>query len=236
METTAEIAVRPETRVASQRASFFDLEPDAQLAFAAKIATSLQKMGEEQKLYSNISGKKYPKVEFWQTMGNLIGVSTKERRVIKLKKGGYKAEIDIFRIADGKFVGSGSAICTRDERSWSNRDEYAVRSMAITRATGKAFRSAFAWIATLAGYEGTPAEEMPEPDEQKRDNTGKTTIIAAQSTEIYTGTTAQQNEIKDHCIAEKISSTYWPAINDKLMGKPFTKINIGLAIREAMKQ
>ena len=32
--------------------------------------------------------------------------------------------------------------------------------MAQTRTAGKAFRSAFAWIAVLAGYSATPAEEM----------------------------------------------------------------------------
>jgi hypothetical protein len=48
-----------------------------------------------------------------------------------------------------------------DERTWSQRDAYARRSMAITRATGKAFRLGFSWIMTLAGYEPTPWEEMP---------------------------------------------------------------------------
>lgn len=32
--------------------------------------------------------------------------------------------------------------------------------MAITRATGKVCRNAFAWVMALAGYETTPAEEM----------------------------------------------------------------------------
>jgi hypothetical protein len=32
--------------------------------------------------------------------------------------------------------------------------------MAVTRATGKAYRLAFSWIMNLAGYEVTPAEEM----------------------------------------------------------------------------
>jgi len=36
--------------------------------------------------------------------------------------------------------------------------------MAITRATGKAFRLAFSWIVVLAGYEATPAEEIVEAE------------------------------------------------------------------------
>jgi hypothetical protein len=37
--------------------------------------------------------------------------------------------------------------------------------MAQTRATGKACRLAFSWIMSLAGYEPTPAEEIPLSDE-----------------------------------------------------------------------
>jgi hypothetical protein len=37
--------------------------------------------------------------------------------------------------------------------------------MAITRATGKAFRLGFSWIMQLAGYEVVPSEEMPETEE-----------------------------------------------------------------------
>jgi hypothetical protein len=64
-----------------------------------------------------------------------------------------------------------------DEPTWAKRPGYARRSMAVTRATGKAFRLGFSWIMTLAGYEVTPAEEMPQvvehnssekPDEKLR--------------------------------------------------------------------
>jgi hypothetical protein len=48
-----------------------------------------------------------------------------------------------------------------DERNWSHRDDYALRSMAQTRAVAKALRLCLGWIMSLAGYEATPAEEMP---------------------------------------------------------------------------
>ena len=57
----------------------------------------------------------------------------------------------------------------RSERRWNNADEYAVRSMAVTRATGKACRLSFSPIMALAGKATTPAEEMPEePEKPKR--------------------------------------------------------------------
>ena len=52
------------------------------------------------------------------------------------------------------------AICTNKEHGKTNFDEYAVASMAQTRAVGKAFRMKIGWLLKVAGYETTPAEEM----------------------------------------------------------------------------
>jgi hypothetical protein len=49
----------------------------------------------------------------------------------------------------------------RDEKNWRDKPLYALRSMAQTRTAGKAIRSVFAWVAVLAGYSATPADEMP---------------------------------------------------------------------------
>ena len=40
--------------------------------------------------------------------------------------------------------------------------------MAVTRATSRAFRQQYSWIMALAGYEPTPADEMPQGDQPKR--------------------------------------------------------------------
>jgi hypothetical protein len=72
----------------------------------------------------------------------------------------YHAKVEL-RTLNGQTVGIGEAICSSRERNWSARDEYAVLSMAQTRATGKASRLSFSWLLGLAGYDGTPAEEMP---------------------------------------------------------------------------
>jgi len=74
--------------------------------------------------------------------------------------GTYEATVSLIRVNDGAVIGRGSAICGMDEDTWATRPNYARRSMAITRATGKAYRLGFSWIMTLAGYEPTPAEEM----------------------------------------------------------------------------
>jgi hypothetical protein len=74
------------------------------------------------------------------------------------------------RTADGAVVGKAEAMCSRAEATWARREDFALRSMAETRAESRAFRRAIGWIMHMAGYSPTPAEEMgatpvaaPEP-------------------------------------------------------------------------
>ena len=128
---------------------------------ASTIATELASIVESQKLYTVISGKKFVQVEGWTTMGAMLGITPKERQVIVDENGDYEAHVDLIRNSDGVVVGGASSICGTDEKTWASRNRYARRSMAVTRATGKAFRLSYSWIMRLAGYEPTPFEEMP---------------------------------------------------------------------------
>ena len=135
--------------------------PEAVLEQASRIATALAKVINDRQLYSNIQGKKYVRVEGWNTLGALLGILPREVSATLLDDDSYQAVVELIRTSDGMVIGRGSAICSPDEHNWGDRDAYARRSMAITRATGKAFRLGFSWIMTLAGYEPTPWEEMP---------------------------------------------------------------------------
>lgn len=64
------------------------------------------------------------------------------------------------RTASGAVVGKAEAMVSRSEETWNTRDDYALRSMAETRAESRAYRRAIGWIVNLAGYNATPAEEM----------------------------------------------------------------------------
>jgi hypothetical protein len=79
---------------------------------------------------------------------------------------GWKARV-VIKTRQGEIISAGEAMCTRDETNWSNRDDFALLSMAQTRAAGKAFRLSFSWIITLSGYEPTPAEELEEIEAER---------------------------------------------------------------------
>lgn len=141
--------------------NIFDLGPKQMVAQASSMATVLADVIDKQKLYTNIQGKKHVRAEGWATLGSMLGILPKERSVVEQPDGSYEAFVDLVSVRDGRVIGGGSALCSSDESRWRNAERYARRSMAVTRATGKAYRLAFAWVMALAGYEGTPAEEMP---------------------------------------------------------------------------
>lgn len=75
---------------------------------------------------------------------------------------GYSWEATVeARTLDGRTIGSADAMCSREEDKWKDDDDFALRSMAQTRASSKALASVLRFVVTLAGYSGTPAEEMP---------------------------------------------------------------------------
>lgn len=128
-----------------------------------EFATSLKSMIVNNKLFTNIKGKNYVNVEGWQIAGAFLGVFPVVEKVEELqpKPGEYKYRAEVsLRNKEDKTVGYGVAICSNREPGKTRFDEYAVASMAQTRAVGKAFRMNIGWLLKVAGYETTPAEEM----------------------------------------------------------------------------
>ena len=141
---------------------------------ATEIATQLASIIKDRKLFNVIKGREFVRVEGWNTLGAMLGILPREVSVVKLEDGSYEATVELIRTSDGAVVGRASSLCGMDE-IWADRAEYARRSMAVTRATGKAFRLGFSWIMSLAGYEPTPAEEMPsEPEKWEAETKAKT--------------------------------------------------------------
>lgn len=129
---------------------------------ATSMAERLADIINTKQLYTVISQRKYVRVEGWTTLGAMLGILPREVEVAEHDNGDFEATVELIRASDGAVVGRASSIVSSDEKIWSSRPRYARRSMAVTRATGKAYRLGFSWIIALAGYEPTPAEEMPE--------------------------------------------------------------------------
>ena len=130
-----------------------------------KFSNDLKQIIVDNKLYTPVKGKNFVNVEGWQIAGAFVGITPIVTKVENLSDGDcykYRAEVKLVQYGSDTPIGYGVAICTNREANKRNFDEYAVCSMAQTRAISKAYRLAIGYLMKLAGYEATPAEEMQE--------------------------------------------------------------------------
>lgn len=146
--------------------SNYQIDQPAQMVSMAKI---LKHHIVSQNLFTNIQGKNYAHVEGWQFAGGLMGMFPRVSAVENLSTPNevkWKADVEVVNLKTGNIISRGFAICSKKESKKSSFDEYAVLSMAQTRAIGKAYRNVIGWVMKLTGYESTPAEEMTKMGER----------------------------------------------------------------------
>lgn len=132
-----------------------------------QLATELSQLIKEKKLSSNIQGKEFVNVEGWQFCGASLGlmpIITSTQDLSNETAIKYMATCEVRNITTGQLVATGIALCSNAEKTKRYFDEYAILSMAQTRAIGKAYRNLLAWLMKAAGFEATPAEEMDFAD------------------------------------------------------------------------
>lgn len=135
--------------------------PKEMIRRGAEQASAIAELIEKQKLFSVIGGKKYVRVEGWVPIARMNGVIPREVETVENDDGSFVSVVALVKVTDGTEITQASAECGGpSEPMWQDRPKYARRSMAQTRATGKACRLAYSWIQALAGFEPTPAEEM----------------------------------------------------------------------------
>lgn len=149
------------------RVATFNIKPS--LTQTKKLVNELMKYVDDNGLAINIAGKKYLQIEAWQFTGsqlNLTAIVTDIQDItnydVDKPVPKYKSTVEVIHNPTGQLVSRGFALCSKAESKKSGFDEYAVASMAQTRAIGKAYRNILAWLPKLAGYEGTPVDEVTE--------------------------------------------------------------------------
>jgi len=142
------------------------IAPAERVRQATEIANVLAPIIEERELYVAIGDGRHVKAEGWTSLLAMIGIMPREVTNFRdSEDGSYEATVELVHMASGEIVGRASAECGRADdmqgsRCWADQPSNARRSMAATRATGKAARLGFSWIMVLAGFNATPAEEM----------------------------------------------------------------------------
>ena len=148
-----------------------------------KLSTELSQLIKEKGLSSNIQGKQFVNVEGWQFAGASLGLMPIITITTDLSKDDeikYMATCEVRNITSGQLVATGIALCSNKEKTKRFFDEYAILSMAQTRAIGKAYRNLLAWLMKAAGFEATPAEEMDFAKEETPTKKPKVVEVVAE--------------------------------------------------------
>lgn len=129
----------------------------------------------------NMGKGEHVKIEGWTCCGAIMGIGPSTKAVREIVNGagdviGYEAHVAICRAVDGIEIGSAINECRVTEvtkrredgaivKRWVQPDgtanHHAMKSMAQTRAASKALASWCRPVIEMAGYKGTPYEEMP---------------------------------------------------------------------------
>lgn len=137
---------------------------------AVQVAMLLKNIIIQQRLFVEIRGKNFVTIEGWQLAGFLTGMDVvveEPKNISTPNEVKYSAVAKLYK--GDKVVGIGYAVCSSKEALKKGFDEYAILSMVQTRCISKAYRNKIGFIMKLAGFQGTPAEEMQKMGEKAPD-------------------------------------------------------------------
>ena len=146
--------------------------PEIVLEEARRAATALHDVISSKPKPVKYNGEIYLELEDWLTVARFYGLTVRTRSTQYVEYGGargWEAVADVWSIATEQVMSTAEAMCLNDEANWSRKPMFQLRSMAQTRACAKALRNVLSWVVVLAGYRGTPAEEMPVKTQPKED-------------------------------------------------------------------
>ena len=161
-ESVMDVEVRPVQSNVDNHRALFSHDPEQAYREAQQLVNVVASRCSGPGYLVNIRGKQYPKIEWWTSVSASLGLFPRVLFSKRLDREGeiaYEAKVEVHR--NGQIIASGEAMCSNREERWRNADEYAIKSMSITRASGKAYRIPLSFLAVMAGLEVTPAEEMP---------------------------------------------------------------------------
>ncbi|MDD5338211.1 MAG: hypothetical protein PHG35_02200 [Dehalococcoidales bacterium] len=146
------------------------LTPDEVVQNATAQAKLLMDIVEKTKCYQSISGKKYLQVEAWETIGAFNRTHAETESITPIMRGeeivGYQAHVKLWK--GGISDGGAFMPCYFTENCCKGKagdaKHKACMSAAQTFATSKAFRLSYSFVAILAGFQPTPAEELGDDE------------------------------------------------------------------------
>jgi hypothetical protein len=183
-----------------------------------------------------IGGSEYLLAPAWAVLAGMTGLAPYTAWVRELEGGnGFLARVEVRRIADGTVISAAEQLCTRSESKWARAEDHALLGMAQTRASSRALRGPLAQIVELAGYQGTPFEEMPQDVVREPDPGNPAGPADAPRSPLpaeAAPTTEQRARLRELVaeLGELDPDTDWPARCRELVGVPGDMLTRGAAM------
>jgi hypothetical protein len=152
-----DIAVQDLPTLVEIKASPVDIIAECQ-----EQAEALMNVVEQQKMFQMIKGKKFLQAEAWQLLGTFTGLTAKPVWTKQIESDNdviFKARTVILN-KEGREVSAGESLCKRSEKGKTSFEDNQILSTAQTRSVSKAYRNKISFIAKLAGFETSTAEEV----------------------------------------------------------------------------
>lgn len=170
LKTTPPPSEVANTQIVKQENQLVNFDPEKQVEQATIAAKALMSVVSKKHKPVQFNGEQYLEFEDWQTIAQFynhtVGIDWTKPIEEAGKIIGFEAKALLFN-RDGIVVGGAEAACMTDEPNWAKKPKFQLRSMAQTRAMAKALRSRFGFVAVLAGFKPTPAEEMQDVFDKK---------------------------------------------------------------------
>jgi hypothetical protein len=161
-------AIKPDIETKIQKLSDqeilnVDQPMEVKIAIAARIATPLKELLDSQNLIMNLGKGEHVLIDGWLMLCTMLGCTPVTEWIEPMSenesdaKYAYRACVSIKK--------GDTILATQKHIATSNgnqSDDFAVASMAETRATSKACRKALGWVVKMAGLNPTPFEDMPK--------------------------------------------------------------------------
>lgn len=165
--------------------------PESALKEAEMVAKAFKLRADRLALYKQIGASKHLLIEGWQTLAAIYRVTAgivSDRYVEFGDAEGFEATAEAIYVPTGNRISTANAMCLNDEENWGFRPKYEyvdgkkekvgdvavplqqLRSMAQTRACSKVLSNLLKWVARMAGFAGTPAEEMTGSERAEEGN------------------------------------------------------------------
>lgn len=153
METAQELQVYEATIIPAEKTAWGNTAAKELMKVVKEVGLSRKFGGDRPHLYA----------EAWQILGRFSGYHGIVDEPVEIVEDGkiigFKAQAHVYD-STGTEVSRATSYCMRDEGNWKNKPMFQLASMAQTRALSKAYRLDLGWVAVMAGYSPTPAEEM----------------------------------------------------------------------------